>query len=405
MRPYNQSHGQKRIVSVIVVLLILISTHSCQSLSSTSRQKRRQRGLVQTGRIDNSIKDGKAIDSITTSVIDDETERWWGMAGQTSRRKRQRGRKSTQELREDTVAISLSTPFVPRKNKPINNADLTVMTVREIDSVHLILPSTNNNTLDDVHPTDILADVTFVNGTSIRVNPRQLHQRRDNAIWMALRKAMNVTASELSAIAGNSVFTTREKLRNVKAGVEESTFVGNQKACEWGLKMEPKAMRQYCQVTGNIVHETGLHIRRIPGDGNTQEILVGASPDGLVVDSNNGSNGLLEIKSLWGRRNKKELPQFNHCPQRFWDQIQGQLAICDLDWCDLIMYIPPNSPRGPQKNYCILRIERDHAYWKETLLPAIQSFCVEVDELRVKCSNNNITDIGSNELQDDGNTI
>jgi hypothetical protein len=177
----------------------------------------------------------------------------------------------------------------------------------------------------------------------------------------------------------------------------------NRQACEWGLKMEPKALKQYCEVTGNQVQETGLHIRQFsPGlvenasasasrsaaDADattTPPILVGASPDGLVVDAKDQSRGVLEIKSLWGRRNKKELPQFKHCPQRFYDQIQGQLAVCDLEWCDLIMYIPPNSPRqhkGPTKNYCILRIQRDRTYWNETLLPSIQSFCREVEELR-----------------------
>jgi hypothetical protein len=98
--------------------------------------------------------------------------------------------------------------------------------------------------------------------------------------------------------------------------------------------------------------------------------------------------GLLEIKCLWGRRHKKELPQFDHCPKRFYDQIQGQLAVCDLDFCDLMMYIPPSSSsssgkkKQQRKNYCILRVPRDDAYWKGTLLPAVQSFCIEVDELR-----------------------
>jgi hypothetical protein len=147
--------------------------------------------------------------------------------------------------------------------------------------------------------------------------------------------------------------------------------------------MEPRALRQYVEVTGNTVEETGLHILQHPttsASSSKEWLWFGASPDGLVVDRKTGSKGLLEIKSLWGRRNKKELPQFDGVPKRFYDQMQGQLAVCDLDWCDLMMYIPP-SGKG-RKNYCILRIQRDKSYWSETLLPALTTFCEEVEDIR-----------------------
>ncbi|KAL3906349.1 MAG: hypothetical protein SGILL_009305 [Bacillariaceae sp.] len=189
--------------------------------------------------------------------------------------------------------------------------------------------------------------------------------------------------------------------------------------------MEPLAFAQYKEVAkDSVVQETGMHILKHVV-GNNKQYLLGASPDGMIVqgndddDSTNGSNGgLLEIKSLWGRRHNKGLPKFDHCPKRYYDQIQGQLAICDKEWCDLMLFIPPNgsggsgggkrskkqqkkqaarmrkrqekekqnphanSPRRHGQNYSIVRVERNEKYWNETLLPALVAFCDEVEEQR-----------------------
>ena len=427
----------------VLLLVVVVTSMCCHGLASTSRAKRQQRGRVQTGTspkntganimekvvvpVDTSSSPSTLSSSVSfvTTLVgqnndnddedEEEKERLWKIAGQTSRRKKQRGRKSIQELREDSIVASLANPL-PITTNPIERKQATfvrdaTMEECEIVNIELIYPSStrNNEAHDNSTTTPILADITFAHGTIVRgVDPTTLHQRQDHAVWMALRQAMNVTASELSAIVGNSVFTTRERLLQKKSGVSATSFTTtsppvNRQALEWGLKMEPKALKQYCEATGNQVQETGLHIRQFlaqeessstgTSGGSTtlpSMVLVGASPDGLVTDAKDQTRGVLEIKSLWGRRHKKELPQFKHCPQRFWDQIQGQMAVCNVEWCDLIIYIPPNTPQtkqkqkrgGPGKNFCILRIPRDRSYWNETLFPAIQSFCKEVEELR-----------------------
>jgi putative phage-type endonuclease len=296
---------------------------------------------------------------------DDESalEVLWNMAGKTSQRKRQRGRAPI--FREDTACIDPTTSTIPGILHKKKVQEPTIAK-DEIESV-VVIP---------VEQT-IMADVRLVNGTQLLVDPSTLHQRHDEHVWLAVRSAMDVTASEFSSVVNNSIFSTREKLMSVKCGYTPA-FTGNTKACQWGLKMEPRALRQYCQVTGHNVTETGLHILNPSSSSSPSSKLFGASPDGLVVDRNDGSLGLLEIKSLWGRRNKKELPQFDHCPNRFYDQIQGQLAVCDRDWCDLMVYIPPSGKS--RKNYCILRIERNKEYWTNTLLPALETFCEELDE-------------------------
>jgi putative phage-type endonuclease len=215
------------------------------------------------------------------------------------------------------------------------------------------------------------ASVLLVNGTIITVDPRELHQRTKEDVWLAVRSTLQVTASECSAVLNTSYFTPRQELIDIKLG-NSPAFKGNA-ACTWGLKVEPTAFRQYVQATGNLAEETGLHIHP---NGK-----YGASPDGLVVDKKDGSKGLLEIKCMYSRRTKTKMKQYNYCPNRFYDQIQGQMAICDKPWCDLMIWIPKNSK---QKNYSILRVFRNETYWDNQLGPALEGFCDEVTAFKKK---------------------
>ena len=319
-------------------------------------------------------------------------------------------------------------------------------------------------TKDDIQSiiieTPINVTIRLLNGTTLyNINPQKLHQRKHMDIWLYIRQMLDVTASEFSTILDQSYFTTRKELltRKVTTALQQqqqtqqsssmnsnsttttttttTTFVGtkNNEACKWGLAMEPIAFQQYIDATNNVVQETGLHIKSIDvlddrnGDDDTSwqsKILLGASPDGLVIekknknkpqqqqqkkkknskrssdtttqdddmdivanDSDNESSssddddyeyGLLEIKCLYGQRTKKKLKQYEYCPKRFYDQIQGQLAICDdVSWCDLIVWIPRNS-NSKNDNYSIVRVHRNETYWNTKLLPEIQTFVKEV---------------------------
>ena len=160
--------------------------------------------------------------------------------------------------------------------------------------------------------------------------------------------------------------------------------------------MEPIAYQQYVDATKNVVvKETGLHIKSITtsddDDHHSNPILLGASPDGIVKERRSGkdsdddheySYGLLEIKCLYGQRTKKKLKQYEYCPKRFYDQIQGQLAVCSADdfnveWCDLIVWIPRNS-KAKDQNYSIVRVYKNETYWNEKLLPEIKNFVTDV---------------------------
>lgn len=77
----------------------------------------------------------------------------------------------------------------------------------------------------------------------------------------------------------------------------------------------------------------------------------GASPDFLV-----GNNGIGEIKCLDGKQHIKYLLE-NRVKDDFKPQIQGQLLICERDWCDWWMY-HPLMPRVAIRTY------RDEEYIK-----------------------------------------
>ena len=61
--------------------------------------------------------------------------------------------------------------------------------------------------------------------------------------------------------------------------------------------------------------------------------------------------------------------------RRFFDQIQGQMAIADMPWCDLMCWIPKNSKK---RNFSILRIQRNETYWESRLEPELRRFCAEL---------------------------
>ena len=117
--------------------------------------------------------------------------------------------------------------------------------------------------------------IGFTNGSECFVNTTMLHQRRDMDIWLATRRCLQVTASEFAAVLGKSPFTKRKDLLEAKLGLR-TPFQGNA-ATKWGLRVEPLAVKQYAEATGNTVYETGLWVSQ-------NDVRFGASPDGLVFD-------------------------------------------------------------------------------------------------------------------------
>lgn len=94
----------------------------------------------------------------------------------------------------------------------------------------------------------------------------------------------------------------------------------------------------------------------------------GASPDSLV-----GGAGTLEIKTKLPHLHLDALLR-NEMPVEHRAQVQGQLWICEREFCDFVSY-------WPKLPIFITRVYRDDEYINETLAPAVAQFCDELDTL------------------------
>lgn len=134
--------------------------------------------------------------------------------------------------------------------------------------------------------------------------------------WFELRKN-RLTASNLGdAVANNNLLFAKKK-----AGVIiDNTNYSAIPALKFGTMFEAMAARCYSQKNDDIlIHEFGMIPHKTLDN-------FGASPDGI-----NELGIMLEIKCLYSRKIKNGV-----IPPKYYLQIQGQLAVCELKECDYI---------------------------------------------------------------------
>ena len=114
-------------------------------------------------------------------------------------------------------------------------------------------------------------------------------------------------------------------------------------AMEWGVEQEGPARDAYSAKVGELVTEVGfISHPTIP--------MAGASPDGLV-----GTNGCVEIKCPSTATHIEYLFDRNP-PQKYFYQMQWQMACTGTEWCDWVSY----DPRLPAElQLLVVRIPKD----------------------------------------------
>lgn len=134
--------------------------------------------------------------------------------------------------------------------------------------------------------------------------------------WFELRKK-SLTASDLF----DAISKKNKLLAKKKAGVYiENIDFNNIVATKWGTMFEDMAIRCYSQLNNNIkIHEFGLI-------NNKKIENFAASPDGIT-----DLGIMVEIKCPYLREIKKDV-----IPEKYYYQVQGQLAVCELNECDYI---------------------------------------------------------------------
>lgn len=133
--------------------------------------------------------------------------------------------------------------------------------------------------------------------------------------WYSLRMTM-ITASDWATAMGEGHFNKKEDFILKKCG-KGPKFRGNIYT-EWGVKYEDVAVRLYELRNKTKVYEFGvLKHPKYP--------FLGASPDGITP-----KGIMLEIKCPYSRKITGIVPR------HYWIQIQGQLEVCDLSYCDFL---------------------------------------------------------------------
>lgn len=130
----------------------------------------------------------------------------------------------------------------------------------------------------------------------------------------------------------------------------------------------------YVQKYNYVVKEVGLAIPR-------WDTRIGASSDGIIYDPSDLTKpiGIIEIKSpahiydkLYAHYRKyingKPIGDINHIKPEHYDQMQGNMAILNLNFCDYIVFSYED-----RKAY-VERVPFDKVYWDTVLYPDLCSF-------------------------------
>ena len=141
--------------------------------------------------------------------------------------------------------------------------------------------------------------------------------------WYVFRQG-RITASDFGTVLEINPYSARDKLIMKKCGVEEPFTPGA--AIIHGVKYEDVAISIYEKRNRVNVKEYGcIPHPTIP--------FLGASPDGICYyDSENKEyiGRMLEIKCPKSRKLNGFVPEY------YLAQVQGQLEVCDLEYCDFL---------------------------------------------------------------------
>lgn len=220
----------------------------------------------------------------------------------------------------------------------------------------------------------------FVNDFLIdRGNYYELTYPQRSEGWLNARK-LRVTASVFAQAADLSPYCSAEQLMKQMLGIEKKDFSKFQTmVMNHGTIMEPYARDYYERKYKCTVEERGLVIPKWCKN-------IGVSVDGYVPKT----NSIIEIKcprSMYGElidhSYKKKMGQVfprlyhDHIKIDHYCQMQGGMAIMDVEFCDYIVY------SSSQDKACVNRVYRNRDFWDNVLYPKLLKF-IEVLKDRSK---------------------
>jgi putative phage-type endonuclease len=170
--------------------------------------------------------------------------------------------------------------------------------------------------------------------------------------WLTFRAMIGIGASEVAAVLGLNKYETPFSVWQKKVSdeilLEENDFM------TFGNLVEPALIAWYNKKTGNsAIKDSYLRIHK---DFN----CLFADLDGIMIDDSGNECGLVECKSTSQRTydswQKDEEDCVQGVPLYHYCQIQHELSVTGLPWCDLAVLITD------RRQLKILRINRDDEY-------------------------------------------
>jgi putative phage-type endonuclease len=125
-----------------------------------------------------------------------------------------------------------------------------------------------------------------------------------------------ITASDFATALGEHPHGDQLKLLLRKVTRDRTFFTNN--AILWGVKYEDAAIQIY-------EHRNKVNVVEYGCISHPVYTWLGASPDGITDDG-----VMLEIKCPSSRQITGKIPSY------YWNQVQGQLEVCELDRCDFL---------------------------------------------------------------------
>ena len=185
--------------------------------------------------------------------------------------------------------------------------------------------------------------------------------------WFKLREN-RLTASDLYDAVYHPITLIKKKIKNVSFNSYSIP------ALKWGCMFEQVAINIYSHINSTKINEFGLLV-------NDNINNFGASPDGITDEGI-----MIEIKCPYSREIKDKV-----IPDKYYYQMQGQMAVCELDICDYIEckfkafnniddYIDNIKDLDEKDNYKhgIIAELKDHSYIYST---SNQNYKDNIDEM------------------------
>ena len=187
--------------------------------------------------------------------------------------------------------------------------------------------------------------------------------QKDNAKWFDMRKN-RISSSNFGRVCKRKDNISQEKLVSELVNGKDISHIP---AVKYGIDNESNAVSIYANYMQPLqILDCGVVISpKMP--------WLCSSPDRKVIDRDFGF-GLMEIKCPYTLRNLRPedacrdpsfyceivegKPRLKH-KHDYYYQIQGQLGICGLAWCDFVVFF--------QKGIIIERIKFDNEFWNKMI--------------------------------------